>query len=138
MPVLVDYRCTGCGAVAGHWAPSPPEPGATCPACGGTARRVFGFGVGGRASAPAVPDLRSAGTAACRGNPDVPLLCHIDPAAAPGWIARYRGDNRALDAHAERIEKTPPAASAPGTHAHSHAHHHHHGRGSAGAGPAPA
>ncbi|MGH8998433.1 MAG: hypothetical protein ACRDY7_03490 [Acidimicrobiia bacterium] len=125
MPVLVDYRCGGCGTVTERWAPSPPEPTQTCPGCGGDAVRRYGFSLGGRATAaPAAPALPGA---SCRGNPDVPLLCHVDPAAAPGWIARYRGDNRMLDEHLKRSEEHPVRDGAPlaGSH-HSHGHHHHH------------
>ena len=127
MPVLVDYRCGDCGDVTARWTASPPQSAATCGRCGGPARRLFGFRVGGRSGqAPAPAATPSASP--CRGNPDVPLLCHVDPSAAPGWIARYRRDNRALEAHQERIETSPPPAAPAGGHSHSHGHSHHSGK----------
>ena len=128
MAVAVDYRCRGCGAVTALRLPSPPPAAAPCGACGAEARRLYTFSVGGRASTqPAATTPARPVAPPCKGNADVPLLCHVDPSAAPGWIARYRGDNRALDQHLERIESTPPpAAPAAGGHSHSHGHHHHH------------
>lgn len=128
MGVVVEYRCRACGAVTETRLPSPPPAVSPCGACGAEAGRLYGFSVGGRASAPSVaPAPGRPAAPPCKGNADVPLLCHVDPSAAPGWIARYRGDNRALDQHLERIESTPPpAAPAAGGHSHSHGHHHHH------------
>ena len=126
MSVAVDYRCPGCGAVTGLRLPSPPPASAPCGACGAEARRLYGFSVGGRAPAPATAPPAPASAPPCRGNADVPLLCHVDPSAAPGWIARYRGDNRALDQHLERVESNPPPAPVPGAHGHHHGHGHRH------------
>ena len=132
MAVAVDYRCPGCGAVTALRLPSPPPAAAPCGACGAEARRLYTFSVGRRASAPTAAPGPKPAAPPCKGNADVPLLCHVDPSAAPGWIARYRGDNRALDQHLERIESTPPpAAPAPSGHSHGRGHHHHHADGSA-------
>lgn len=127
MPVIAEYRCATCGLVAERWTPSPPPAGGTCAACGGPSRRLYGFSAGGRAVPPAVPAAAPSAASPCRGNPDVPLLCHVDPAAAPGWIARYRKDNRALEAHLARAEAIPPAPAAGGGQPHGHSHGHRHG-----------
>ena len=125
MAVAVDYRCPGCGAVTALRLPSPPPAAAPCGACGAEARRLYGFSLGGRAAAPATtPPAPASSAPPCRGNADVPLLCHVDPSAAPGWIARYRGDNRALDKHLERIDSNPKPSAPASSHGHSHRHSH--------------
>jgi len=125
MAVAVDYRCPGCGAVTALRLPSPPPAAAPCGDCGAEARRLYGFSLGGRATAPATaPPAPASSAPPCLGNADVPLLCHVDPSAAPGWIARYRGDNRALDKHLERIESNPTPSAPAGGHGHSHGHGH--------------
>ncbi|HLI39906.1 MAG TPA: zinc ribbon domain-containing protein [Streptosporangiaceae bacterium] len=127
MGVLVDYRCTRCAGVTEQRVPAPPPPQRACPACGGIARRVFApVGVIGRSRPPAGvpapgtgapagsgsarPDrggARGPGAAAplCLRYRDVPGLCHMAPSAARAWIARARGDNRALDRELERQEQ---------------------------------
>ncbi|WP_146071624.1 MULTISPECIES: hypothetical protein [unclassified Cryobacterium] len=60
----------------------------------------------------------------CAANPDVPGLCHMSETAGRAWIARYRGDNRALDAEFTRQEKAAafktPTMDDAITHNHRH------------------
>lgn len=124
MSILVDYRCTRCGTIEARRSPSPPAAIESCAGCGAPAQRLYScVALVGRASKPPPPS-RSAppnSGAQCRANPDVPLLCHVDPIQAPGWIARYRGNNRALDEHLAKLEREPgPPPPTALT-----AHHHH-------------
>jgi hypothetical protein len=133
MGVLVDYRCTQCAGVTEQRVPPPPPAQRACPACGGIARRVFApAGVIGRSRPPA--GMPAPGTGAPSGSGsarpdrggasgpdaavplclryrDVPGLCHMAPSAARAWIARARGDNRALDRELERQERAASEGS---------------------------
>jgi hypothetical protein len=64
----------------------------------------------------------------CIRNPDVPGLCHMSPSAGRAWVARARGDNRALDRELERQERaakvSPPTLADVVAHDHSHSHRH--------------
>jgi len=41
MSILVDYRCNRCLGYTEAWVPSPAPATKPCPACGGTAKRVW-------------------------------------------------------------------------------------------------
>ncbi|MGH3069666.1 MAG: hypothetical protein ACRDOH_23140 [Streptosporangiaceae bacterium] len=122
--ILVDYRCPRCGGLTERLVPSPPPENLPCPACRAPAVRKFSpVGLvrrGGPAPAPAAPGRRPA----CSAYPDVPALCHMEPSAARAWVARARGDNRALDRELERQDRTrrerPDQVPDPVHHDHSH------------------
>ncbi len=127
MAIVVDYRCADCGALQEAYVASPPPPQRRCAACGGTSRRRWSpVGIlskrGEAAAAPAAPSSASL----CAQNPDVPGLCHMSPSAGRAWVARYRGDHRALDAELSRQEAAAavakPTTADAITHEHSHAH----------------
>jgi hypothetical protein len=111
MRVFVDYRCVRCGGVSEHWVMAPPPAQTTCLVCQGPAQRRFSApGLIGqdRYRAPEKPGGRSRKGAPCLDHPEVPGLCHLDPAIAPAWVARWRRDNRVLDrelAHQERSQR---------------------------------
>jgi hypothetical protein len=163
MAVLVDYACPTCDSRTEARVPSPPSAVRACPCCGGEARRVWapvglmrgpgggrapgshgGHGAPGGGGAPGPP--RGGGTPAattplCAANPDVPGLCHMSPSAGRAWLARARGDTRALERELARQEAA--AEAAPPTLASVVSHHHHgpagtrdpaggHGHGQAG------
>jgi hypothetical protein len=67
----------------------------------------------------------------CRQRPDVPLLCHMEPAKAAEWVARRDG----RDPPSAPDQAPPPAPTAPGhTHGgHHHGGHHHRSAGAEGA-----
>lgn len=127
--MLVDYRCDRCGGVMEQRLPSPPPPTLACVACGSPARRLF--------SAPAIlrrapstdAALPPSPSSTCLRHPDIPALCHLDPSVAPAWIARARGDDRALERELDRQERLEsnrdeqPAAGPPPA-APTHTHHH--------------
>ena len=125
MAIIVDYRCAECGV---HEAfvevPAPPQ--RDCAKCGGISqRRWSSVGIISRSPEPtpsAAP--QKSGASLCAMNPDVPGLCHMSETAGRAWIARYRGDNRALDAEFTRQEKAAafktPTMDDAITHNHRH------------------
>jgi hypothetical protein len=130
MAILVDYVCRTCRGRVEAWVPSPPPATRDCPACGAAATRAWApVGTLSRRSATplATEQARTASPPAvplCVRNPDVPGLCHMSPSAGRAWVARARGDNRALDRELERQEKaarhSPPTLSDVIAHDHGH------------------
>jgi putative FmdB family regulatory protein len=135
MPILVDYRCTGCGVRQEAWEPSPPAATRSCVACGGEARRQFAaIGLSGRSttdtrgaaettgSTPAAPREPTL----CQQYPQIPGLCHMTPSAQRRWVATYTRDTRAQEreiAHQESTAKEQaPVLSDAISHTHQHAH----------------
>lgn len=106
MAILVDYRCTGCGARTEHWQTSPPVPSLACASCGAESRRIFSaVGLTGSATAPApTAPTRSRGKL-CAQYPQVPGLCHMSESAGRMWVAKYFKDGRAIDREQELQEK---------------------------------
>lgn len=153
MSVAVDYRCGRCGGRHERRVASPPPAVMPCPACGAGARRVWSplgvVGRAGEAGSPHSPSPGGAGPSACLTYRDVPALCHLDPTVAAGWIARARGDTRALERELARQEASVAAGMAPadvagaahdhphpgasGPHPHDHGDHDHRPGGRAGA-----
>ncbi|HZV53180.1 MAG TPA: zinc ribbon domain-containing protein [Candidatus Dormibacteraeota bacterium] len=125
---FADYECVRCGAGFERWVPLPPPTATPCLACGAESRRVHRAVAVARRRPDPVP---ASGTGRdrlplCQANPDVPLLCHMEPAAARLWVARARGDGRALERELAAQEArlgsgNPPSSSVLGR------HHHHHG-----------
>ncbi|HLH68642.1 MAG TPA: zinc ribbon domain-containing protein [Candidatus Dormibacteraeota bacterium] len=135
MDGFADYECVRCGAGFERWVSLPPPATTCCLACGAESRRVHRtVSVARRWSSP-VPfsGASRARLPLCQANPDVPLLCHMEPAAARLWVARARGDGRALERELAAQEArlgsgSPPPSPVLGRH-----HHHHHGGAGAGA-----
>ena len=102
MSIIVDYSCRDCGSIQESWVASPAPTEAVCAHCGGKCyRRWSPVGLIGDRS-PATSRSRPAASSLCAANPDVPGLCHMSETAGRAWIARYRGDERALDAEYSR------------------------------------
>lgn len=107
---------------------SPAPSTRSCQLCGGESLRRFSpvgliSGAGERVSGPP-DDSQSSDSSLCAQNPDVPGLCHMSPTAGRAWIARYRGDNRALDAELAKQETAASIESPTMSDAISHAHTH--------------
>ncbi|MFB2599633.1 hypothetical protein ACEXQE_17720 [Herbiconiux sp. P17] len=132
MSILVDYRCTDCGGQQEAFVDSPPPSRRTCAACGGESRRRWSpvgmISRRGEASRAPESSVRAAppGASLCAQNPDVPGLCHMSPSAGRAWVARARGDNRALDAELASQQKaaalSKPTVADAISHEHSHPH----------------
>jgi len=127
MPVLVDYVCTACSGRVEAWVSTPAPPFETCPACGSRSRRVWspvGLSSGSTAAEPRAVIAAHTVRPLCATNPDVPGLCHMSPSAGRAWVARARGDGRALDREIERQEKAAaikaPTVSDVLSHTHGH------------------
>jgi hypothetical protein len=126
--MFVDYRCNRCGGVREERLPSPPPAMMTCVACGGSARRLFSAPAvlrSGPATGPAPP---APPPPTCLSHRDIPALCHLDPSVAPAWIARARGDNRALERELARQESLKSggvgqSTAGPAPVAPTHTHH---------------
>jgi hypothetical protein len=131
MAILVDYVCSTCRGRSESWVASPPPATGSCPACGAVSRRAWAaVGVVSGAAAPTPRPARRPADPLCVRNPDVPGLCHLSESAGRAWVARARGDNRALDRELERQEKaaavTPPSLADVVAHDHGHGHRHGH------------
>ena len=113
MPILNDYHCGACGDVSERWTSSPAPMSLSCPACGAESRRRFAaVGLSGRSQAPrGTPGTTSSGSL-CSQFPQVPGLCHMSESAGRMMVARYRGDNRAVESELSRQEKRA-ASQAP-------------------------
>lgn len=128
--ILVDYACHHCGHRWERLVRRPAPDISECARCSGASRRMISAaGLIGKAVAASDTTTahRNTSTPACRTNPLIPGLCHIDPSAAPALIARATGDNRTLDRELARQEKTykenPAAIVDPiGGHGHGHGH----------------
>jgi hypothetical protein len=130
--ILVDYRCRTCGGRAEFRVGSPPPGTRTCPACGADAVRAWGpvSALTKRAPSsdrpPTAPHRAESAPPLCVANPDVPGLCHMSRAAGRAWVARARGDNRALERELEHQETaaatSPPKRADVLAHSHSHSH----------------
>ena len=125
--IIVDYRCTDCGTVKESYVESPAPSTRSCELCGGESQRRFspvGLISRGGESAPALTTSKKSESSLCAQNPDVPGLCHMSPTAGRAWVARFRGDNRALDAELARQESaaaiTKPTMADAISHAHTH------------------
>jgi hypothetical protein len=152
--ILVDYRCTACGGRHEAFVASPAPALRTCACGGEARRLFSPVGmISGRGSGAGDPGGRGAGgadattapapgTAAaasaarrarqekaefaslCAQNPDVPGLCHMSPSAGRAWVARARGDGRALDAELTRQQAaaaiSPPTMADAISHEHTH------------------
>jgi hypothetical protein len=137
MAILVDYRCRGCGATGETFVTSPAPTHLPCDSCGGERQRRWSpVGMISRTPEPRTAPARPAPTrpsraadSLCAQNPDVPGLCHMSPSAGRAWVARYRGDGRALDAELGRQEQAAaiakPTMADAISHEHSHAGHAH-------------
>lgn len=126
MAIIVDYRCTVCGLLREAFVDSPAPPRRPCVDCGGeSVRRWSPVGIISRRQdkLPVVSQAKKF-ESLCAANPDVPGLCHMSPSAGRAWVARYRRDNRALDAELARQETaaaiSPPTMADAITHTHSH------------------
>jgi hypothetical protein len=134
MAVIVEYRCAACGDQRDAFVESPPPQLRACESCGGESRRRWSpVGMISRSGdapapsdAPAAPKRAARARSLCAENPDVPGLCHMSPSAGRAWVARARGDNRALDAELAAQEKAAavakPTVADAVSHEHSHAH----------------
>jgi hypothetical protein len=127
MAIIVDYRCTECGTTGEAYVASPAPERRPCSSCGAESRRRFSpVGMISRAPEAAAPKAprRSPARSLCAENPDVPGLCHMSPTAGRAWVARARGDHRALDAELEKQEKAAAVAKPTMADAISHEHTH--------------
>jgi hypothetical protein len=133
MAILVDYVCRTCTGRVEAWVPSPAPAQRDCPACGAAATRAWApvgmvSGRSSRARPERAPTASPSPDPLCIRNPDVPGLCHMSPSAGRAWVARARGDNRALDRELERQERaakvSPPTLADVVAHDHSHSHRH--------------
>jgi hypothetical protein len=132
--ILVDYVCRRCRGRAEAWVHSPPPATRPCAACGAEANRGWSpvRAISSRSPSsnaePVSPGRTAPATPLCVTNPDVPGLCHMSPSAGRAWVARARGDNRALDRELERQERaaavTPPTLADVVSHTHGHGHAH--------------
>lgn len=132
MAIIVDYRCADCGSTHEAYVASPAPSHLSCENCGGESRRRWSpVGMISRRgdALPAALTTATPSASLCAQNPDVPGLCHMSPSAGRAWVARYRGDNRALDSELARQEKaaaiTKPTVADAISHEHSHAGHAH-------------
>src|SRR5690606_10628152 len=104
----------------------PAQPIRSCDSCGGASRRLWSpVGLVSSSQESGKPEKKKAPSrmgSLCATNPDVPGLCHMSESAGRAWIARYRGDGRALDKELERQEKaaaiSPPTREDAVTHSH--------------------
>jgi hypothetical protein len=127
--ILVDYRCTACGALEERWAPSPPPATAACSSCGDVARRAWAA-IGLSAGAAAEPATRTTAAAPATGTrrplcnrfPQVPGLCHMSESAGRVWLAKFMKNGRAMDSELSRQESrfssSAPTVSDAITHQH--------------------
>lgn len=123
MSILNDYRCTYCGAVQERWTERPAPAAVACESCGAEARRLLSaVRLGGRASAPK-PAPAAPKPSMCSRYPMVPGLCHMSEDAGRMWVAKYRGDGRAVDREAERQESKAKEKPFTMADAISHTHH---------------
>lgn len=119
--MFVDYQCRVCGGRMEYRVSSPPPASVDCAACGQLARRRYApVRLAGRDRPPAAPPRATSAAPSCRDHPEVPALCHLTPETARGWIARARGDNRALDRELQRQEDSVRGGGTPEPVAHSH------------------
>lgn len=104
MPILNDFQCAECGDLSERWTTNPPPPTLPCPTCGAESRRKFAaVRLGGkRVEATTTPKTRSASL--CSLFPQVPGLCHMSESAGRMMVAKYRGDNRAVERELSRQE----------------------------------
>ncbi|GEL22233.1 hypothetical protein PSU4_11870 [Pseudonocardia sulfidoxydans NBRC 16205] len=123
MAILVDYMCPTCAGRFEVRVPVPPPTSRACPACGRTARRAWAPIGLTRGAARQSPRPAVAEPSLCTRNPDVLGLCHMTPDAGRAWVARVRGDNRALDRELARQEAAsairPPKIEDVLSHSHS-------------------
>jgi putative FmdB family regulatory protein len=123
MDILNDYRCQSCGEMAEHWTPRPAPSLMTCHFCGGDARKLFAAPrLGGKAQAPKATSSNPR-PSMCSQYPMVPGLCHMSEDAGRMWVAKYKGDNRAVEreiAYQETKVKERPFTTEDAI---SHSHH---------------
>lgn len=107
MAILVDYRCSGCGHLEERWAPTPPPVSVCCSSCGDDSRRAWApIGLSGT-TAPSLsePPSAPAGPSLASRYPQLPGLCHMSESAGQMWVAKAKGDNRAVEAELAKQEK---------------------------------
>jgi len=123
MPVLVDYRCTGCRHDNERWATHPIDLTVDCARCGSPARRRYSAAA---LIGSSVPPASSASTS-CADHAGVPGSCSLTGPAARMLAARASGDNRRIDTELSRQEtavadgslnpRAPIIAASPAHHA---------------------
>lgn len=122
--VIIDYRCRACGVLSEAFVASPAPAHHACAGCGGVADRRWSSAGLMPGKAETAPAPRRAGGPLCATAPDVPGLCHMSETAGRAWIARARGDHRALDAEYARQERSAQHRKPSVADAISHGHHH--------------
>ncbi|HAN72072.1 MAG TPA: hypothetical protein DCQ36_10880 [Actinobacteria bacterium] len=124
MGILNDYRCAGCGATGERWTESPAPSSLTCQFCGAEAKRLLAAArLGGLAPKPTASSPAPK-PSMCSRYPMVPGLCHMSEDAGRMWVAKYKGDDRAIDRESERQESM--AKEKPFVLEDAISHHHHH------------
>jgi hypothetical protein len=128
--IIVDYRCSDCGVRSESFVTSPAPSTLVCGLCGGeSVRRWSPVGMITSTRDPAPPREPRPSASLCAQNPDIPGLCHMSPTAGRAWVARARGDHRALDAELARQEAAAavvaPTMADAISHGHSHGSHTH-------------
>lgn len=103
MAILNDYQCTGCDSMQERWTGSPPPSTLACTSCGADSRRLWApIGLSGSAQATTSPSAPK--PSLCTQYPQVPGLCHMSESAGRMWVAKYQGDNRAVESELSRQE----------------------------------
>lgn len=124
--ILADYRCVTCRGRVERLVPAPPPTELLCPVCGDRAQRCYRpIHLAGVARPPSA-DGHDRRAPSCRDYPDIPGLCHMTPSAARAWVARARGDNRALEHELQQqeiaVRENGVPAGEPVRHDHGHSH----------------
>jgi len=104
MGILNDYRCTGCGAVRERWTERPAPSSLACDDCGAEAVRLLSAVALARGAKAPRPAAAAPRPSMCSRYPMVPGLCHMSEDAGRMWVAKYRGDSRAIERESERQE----------------------------------
>jgi DNA-directed RNA polymerase subunit RPC12/RpoP len=124
MTILVEYRCTTCGARTEHFVATPAPSTLECRLCGEDSRRSFA--TAGLMSTPGTgpaPKREATIDVSCRNNPDVPGLCHLSPEGRERLVARARRDTRAEERIIEKQERhAAEGRPAPSLVSHDHGH----------------
>ena len=123
MKILNDYRCTGCGTIREHWTERPAPSVLFCQECGADSTRLFSAVALARGESVTNAGKVAPRTSLCTRYPMVPGLCHMSEDAGRMWVAKYRGDSRAIEVESERQEvkfkEKPLSVTDAITHTHS-------------------